>query len=91
MSMLRALRKYIHMIVAETVNNPAAPQQFIHPRDGKTEEQEDSKDDMEEMSTVAGSLTPGGGFTAPLGYTSKDVEGPAAKGTHKKRKAPKWS
>lgn len=83
------------MIVSEVVDNPRAPQQLISPQKSKKDGEEDSKSEEEmevkEMSTVAGSLAPGGGFTAPLGLSSKDVEGPGAKGQHKKRKKPSWS
>ena len=60
--MLRALRKYIQLVVAEVATNPAAPQQLVEPDAGSKEE----KEEVEEMS-VAANIT---GPILPLGMSA---------------------
>lgn len=87
------LRRYIREILLEIDVNPAVANQLPgtpKPGEKSKKNKEDEVEEMEEMSTVGGSLGAGGGFTAPLGFTSKDVECPGAKGQRRKRKKPTW-
>jgi hypothetical protein len=83
------LREYIKSIILEIQGNANVPNQLPGTKKpGKNKEEKEKE--VDEMSTVAGSLGGGGGFTAPLGYSGKDAEGPAAKGERGKRKKPGW-
>lgn len=89
-----ALRCYIAEMVAQILSEtPRVPVQLVADQ-GKKEKKQSShvkntdEDSVDEMSTVAGSLAPGGGFTGPLGLSSEDLKGPGAgKKIKKNRKA----
>lgn len=83
------LRQFIIEALAE-MRNANVPQQLVSKGrsgrgrpDSDSEEKEDEKE-VDEMSTVGGSLGGGGGYTAPLGLDSEDMKGPSA--GKKKRK-----
>jgi hypothetical protein len=58
MSMLRALRKYIQMVVAEVAKNPAAPQQLIEPDRGSKEEEKEEVEEMNVTANISGPMLP---------------------------------
>lgn len=83
------LRRYIREILSEVDANPADGNQLPGtPKPGEKEDKEEGEvDELEEFSS-AGAIA---GFTAPLGMSGQDVEGPAARGERKKRKKPGWT
>ena len=83
------LRRYIRELLTEVQVNPAVSNQLPGtPKPGEKEDkEEDEVDELEEFSS-AGAIA---GFTAPLGMSGQDVEGPAARGERKKRKKPGWT
>ena len=80
--MSRLLRIFIKEALEEVRGNPNVKDQLVtadgEPESGEhpSDENKDTKYDAEgnecdEMSTVATSLTPGGGYTAPFGAKKK--------------------
>lgn len=61
------LRHYISLLVAEVLaSSPRCNSQIVSKDRGGDLKTKD-EDDLDEMSTVATSLSPGGGFTGPFG------------------------
>lgn len=69
------LRQFI-IEALEEMRNANVPQQLLSKdRGGKGKSQaEEEENEVEEMSTVGGSLGNGGGFTAPLGLSADDMK-----------------
>jgi len=90
------LRKYIREALLEVQANPAVANQLPGTSKSgkktknidadKDKDKDESPNELEEFSG-AGAIA---GFTAPLGYTGMDVEGPGARGERRKRKKPSW-
>ena len=83
------LRRYIREILSEVDVNPAVGNQLpgtLKPGE-KEDKEEDEVDELEEFSG-AGAIA---GFTAPLGLSGQDVEGPGSRGERKKRKKSGWA
>lgn len=87
--MTRALRNYIKLMITEMMDNARVSNQLINPSKNSSKEDED-KDEEKEVDevNVAANIA---GFTAPLGYSGQDAEGPGSKGERKKRKTPGWT
>jgi len=68
--------------------NSHVPNQM--PGTKKPGEKEDKEEEVEELEEFSGAGAIAG-FAAPLGYTSKDAEGPGARGERDKRKKPGWT
>lgn len=67
------LREFLQLILFEA-RNARVPNQ-LHSRSSKKKSSDKDKEEKQvEMSTVAGSLGGGGGYTAPLGASSADME-----------------
>ena len=80
------LKKYIKEIILEIQGNPRVSDQLVKKSsNSKKNNKEDSEEEVEEMSTVATSLVPGGGFAAPLGWTSANVQGPGTRSKRRKK------
>jgi hypothetical protein len=77
------LKKYIKEIILEIQGNPRVSSQLVE-KDPSSPKKDDEKD-VEEMSTVATSLAPGGGFIAPFGWTNADMQGPSARSKGRKK------
>lgn len=85
------LRKYIREIVLEVRANPAVANQLPGtPRPGEKEKKDKEEDEVEELDEFSGAGAIAG-FTAPLGLSGQDVEGPGSRGERKKRKKPGWT
>ena len=83
------LRRYIREILSEADVNPAVGNQLPGtPKPG--EEKDKDKDEVEELEEFSGAGAIAG-FTAPLGLSGQDVEGPGSRGERKKRKKPGWT
>ena len=83
------LRKYIREIVLEIKTNPSVANQLPGtPKPGEKENKEE--DEVEELDEFSGAGAIAG-FTAPLGLSGQDVEGPGSRGERKKRKKPGWT
>lgn len=92
------LRRYIREALLEVQANPAVANQLpgtsksgkktknIDADKDKDKDKDESPNGLEEFSG-AGAIA---GFTAPLGYTGMDAEGPGARGERSKRKKPSW-
>jgi len=63
------LREFLSLALGE-MRDARVPNQLR----GRKQKKKSSDDDKNEMSTVAGSLAPGGGYTAPLGASSADMK-----------------
>lgn len=64
------LREFLELALAE-MRDARVPNQL---RGRKTKKKSSDEDETNEMSTVAGSLGAGGGYTAPLGASSADMQ-----------------
>lgn len=78
----KSLRIFIRSVISEIRGNPNVKDQLVtsdgqpesgeHPGDeDKKTKYDDEGNECDEMSMVATSLTPGGGYTAPLGAKKK--------------------
>jgi len=92
------LRRYIREALLEVQANPAVANQLPGtPKPGEKAEKDKDKEqdsDEEESSNELDEFSGAGaiaGFTAPLGYTGQDAEGPGARGERHKRKKPGWT
>ena len=64
------LREFLELTLAE-LRDARVPNQL---RGRKPKRKSSNKEEKSEMSTVAGSLGAGGGYTAPLGASSTDMQ-----------------
>jgi len=82
--MNKEFREYIRMMISEIMEENSLPtaSQLVSPDNGEAPLDKDEDSEVEEMSTVAGSLGNGGGLTAPLGMSV---------GPRSKKKNPGWT
>jgi len=92
------LRRYVREALLEVRANSAVANQLPGtPKPGEKAEKDKDKDedsDEEESSNELDEFSGTGaivGFTAPLGYTGKDAEGPGVRSARHKRKKPGWT
>ena len=65
------LREFLELVLSE-LRDARVPNQLRSRKSKKSSKKDE--EEKNEMSTVAGSLAPGGGFTAPLGASSSDMQ-----------------
>lgn len=84
------LREYIKSILLEMQGNAHVPNQMPGTKKPGEKEDKDKEEEVEELEEFSGAGAIAG-FAVPLGYTSKDAEGPGARGERDKRKKPGWT
>lgn len=85
------LREYIKSILLEMQGNAHVPNQMPGTKKpGDKQDKEDKEEEVEELEEFSGAGAIAG-FAVPLGSTSKDAEGPGARGERAKRKKPGWT